>query len=482
MMSRVAIVALSVALSWLLGSAASRGQGIYPFLAGAFALAAALWAHSRGRRAVLYGFLYLQILLAAAVLVLESTLHLWPGILRGPVANVAYTGYHWQKGGIYFLDPHRGPVLRASFRRSLYWSGHWWQHQTNADAYRGPRLAQADAIFAGDSMIYGHGVEEPDTVSARFTARTGRTAANLGQQGTCLLQTLLTLRVHGPRLRPRVVYVCAHFNDLEEVIRYYDEADLRRFLDSPQGAASPPLAREEYRPQAPWNLREVFARDLALPLRVAGIPGALARSLRDPQLGSDRGPRDPFVPTPEEIGTPLPALFAEASPEERLPWLAERRAVAEIKALCDTLGASLVLFDLGYPESHSRAIEALAGELGVAYSRAGRVVLERSRAREAVYLADDGHWSGSGASVVAEELARDTSRTSSDPNRASSRAPGGDMAPARTSGHGPRPRHRALLQGWIPLTLGGAADTIPAVTPKSQQSRALVLGERRAVP
>ncbi len=422
-MSRLVVVALSVALSWLLGSAASRGQGLYPFLAGVLALAAALSAHARGRRGILYGFLYLQILLAVAVLLLEATLHLWPGTVGGQVANVAYTGYHWQKGGIYSLDPHRGPVLRPSFSRRMFWSGHWWQHQTNADAYRGPRLSQADAIFAGDSMIYGHGVEEPDTVSARFTARTGWAAANLGQQGICLLQTLLTLRVHGPRLRPRVVYVCAHFNDLEEVARYYEEAELRRFVASPDAIATAPLARDEYRPQPFWNLRALFARDLALPLRVAGIPGALARSHSTSQSASNRGPRDPFVPTPEEIGTALPALSGEASPEERLPWLAESRAVAEIKALCDTLGARLILFDLGYPESHTRAIEALAGDLGVAYSPAGRVVLERSRAGEDVYLADDGHWNGAGASVVAEELARGTSSTTSDPKRANSRAP-----------------------------------------------------------
>jgi hypothetical protein len=129
------------------------------------------------------------------------------------------------------------------------------------------------------------------------------------------------------------------------------------------------------------------------------------------------------VPTSGEIGTALPALSDRASPAERLPWLAERRAVAEIKAFCDTLDARLVLFDLGYPASHTRAIEALAGELGIAYSPAGRVVLERSQAGEVVYLADDGHWNGAGAALVAEELERGTSSPTSDPKRASPQPP-----------------------------------------------------------
>jgi len=404
-LSWAAVVAVSVAFSWLLGSAASRGQGVYPFLAALLALAVALLAHARGRRVALYGFLFFQLLASTGVLMLEAVLHLWPGVLGGQVANVAYTGYHWQRGGIYMLDPHRGPVLRPSFGRRMYWSGHWWWHQTNEDAYRGPRLERADVILLGDSMVYGHGVEEPDTIAARFAARTGLAAANLGQQGTCLLQSFLALRVHGPRLRPRVVYACAHFSDLDEVVRYYERAELRRFLASPSGAPAAPLAREEYRPQLDWNLRQLFARNLALPLRVGGISGAVVRSLRVRTPASSAGRRDPFMPTREEIAAPLEALAADAPPEERLPWLTERRAAAEIKLLSDALGARLVLFDLGYPEAHSRAVEALAEELGCGYCPAGRVALARSLAGEVVYLSDDGHWNGAGAEIVAEELA-----------------------------------------------------------------------------
>jgi hypothetical protein len=69
-----------------------------------------------------------------------------------------------------------------------------------------------------------------------------------------------------------------------------------------------------------------------------------------------------------------------------------------------------VLLDLGYPRGLSRAVEALAGELQVEYSAAGRVALDRALAGQPIYLADDGHWTPEGNDVVAAELSRALTR------------------------------------------------------------------------
>lgn len=78
----------------------------------------------------------------------------------------------------------------------------------------------------------------------------------------------------------------------------------------------------------------------------------------------------------------------------------------EIKRACDGIRARLVLLDLGYPEAESRAVEALAAEIGLGYSPAGRVVLARALAGEEMYLVDDGHRTPAGCRTIAEELAR----------------------------------------------------------------------------
>ncbi len=399
------LVAAGLVLLWLMASAASRGQGFLFFAAGVAVLAWALHAFTRGRRDRLYGVIYLLLLGDSAALAFEGALHARPALLRGRLANIAYTGYHWQGGGIYDLDTHRGPVLRADVRRRLYWNGYWWNHSTSASGWRGREVANAQAVFVGDSMIYGHGVEEPQTVSARYSARTGQPAVNLGQQGTCQMQSLQTLALALPRLRARIVYASLHPTDIGEASRYYDDLELRRFAEAADGRPYAPFARAEYGPRAWWNPVWLWSRHLALPLRCAGLLGALARFSRPESRFEQHVHRDPFVPSAEETHAALPALAAGAADPAGLPWRAERRAVLEMKRLCDRLGARLVLLDLGYPEALTRATEALAHELGAEYSDAGRQILVRAQAGERLYLADDGHWSPAGHDALAALLA-----------------------------------------------------------------------------
>jgi hypothetical protein len=258
-------------------------------------------------------------------------------------------------------------------------------------------------VFLGDSMIYGHGVDEPDTVPARFEALTGAATANLGQQGTCAPQQLAILRRRGLALRPRVVFLCAHFTDPGDAVRLFDAAELRRFVS---GQPPPPHVRPEYGPARPYDPLWLWARHAGLPLWSGGILGSLVRGVRERRFQELTRARDPFVPTAAELDEVPPELAAGTGPGASLGWQAHRRAVGDIAAEARAAGARLVVFDLGYPRRFSAAMEALAAELGVEYSPAGRVALRSALAGEPVYLASDGHWTAHGGAVVAGELAR----------------------------------------------------------------------------
>jgi hypothetical protein len=289
----------------------------------------------------------------------------------------------------------------------MYWAGHWWEHDANADGYRGPAVARADAVFLGDSMVYGHGVGPADTLPARFAARTGRAVANLGQQGTCQLQSWLRLERIGLRLRPATVFASSHFTDVAEATQWYPAEELERFLASPLESPYWPLAREEYRPRPGWDPVSFWARHVSLPLRCGGLSGAVFRALRGrAPAGGSSAAGSWRLPSSADIEAPFTAASPEAAPADALGWRVHVRAIREIKRLCDGAGARLVLFDLGYPRGFSRAVEALAVELGVEYSPAGRVALEEALAGRPVYLVDDGHWTAEGNDVVAAELAR----------------------------------------------------------------------------
>ena len=398
----ILVIATFLVWLWVVASAASRGSGFVVVLMGLLGLALALVAHRRGHKRALYALYYACFIGAILALALEATLRLAPGVLRGPVANVAYTGYHWQQGGIYDLDDHMGPDMRKNARREMYWSGHWWTHEANRRGFRGPDMARADAVFLGDSMVYGHGVSEPDTLSACFAAHAGLTTANLGQQGTSQVQSWIRLERIGLPLQPRVVFAASHFTDVADAHHWYAPEELRRYLESPLDAPYVPFARDEYRPRPRWDPFAAWARYVSLPMRCSAIWGAAFRAavLR----GRHQWPQASghwTIPSDAEVAAPFDPT---QNPQDRLGWDVHRRSVRQIKWLCDGAGAQLVLFDVGYPTAFSRAVEQLAADVGADYSPAGRVVLQKAHEGRPVYLPDDGHWTREGNDLVAREL------------------------------------------------------------------------------
>jgi hypothetical protein len=390
-----------VLLLWLVASAL-RGKGLLLFAAGLVAGAAALYARRIGRSRPLLTLVYGTLLAAATVASVEAVLRLAPGVLRGWLANYVFNGYHGERDGTLQPDPYLGVALRPGVRRWMYWNAHWWWHEANPRGYRGSAAAVADAVFIGDSMVYGHGVGEADTLPAQFSRQTGLKAANLGQQGTCLVQGLQLFRAKGLPLRPRHVFVSSHPTDLLDAFFWYDAAEIDRFIVDPGYV---PRAKPQF--TAPRNVLDVWAQHVALPLRAARLLHAiLARPSRWEFRGAEGMTGDRFVPGRDWIEQP----FAP-TPAEQQGWRAHREAAARIKKLADTVGARTVLFDLGYPAAFSAAVERLAGEIGATYSPAGRRALARAQAGGEMYLARDGHWTPEGAAVIAEALAKNVDGT-----------------------------------------------------------------------
>jgi hypothetical protein len=398
--SVAALSALYVLLLWLVSSML-RGKGILVAAAGAAALAASLVTAARGRRQPLYRLFFVAALAAVGTLGLEAILWLAPGLLKGRLANQVLSGYHSERDGIYVSDPYLGRTLRPAFARSMYWNGHVWRHDANADGYRGPRLTRADAVFLGDSMIYGHGVETDQTVPARFQAVSGLPSANLGQQGTCPVHALELLRRQGLSLHPRYVFLCAHPTDVMDAISAYDSEELERFV-----------ARDGYRPLARTRdesrVFQYWLVHVAIPLRAARVLRGVMHPA-EPAFGPAIAPNDDarFLPSPEYVAEPFAPLAEGARPDTKLGWSVFRRAIAQIAQEAERIGAQVVLFDIGYPTAFSSAVEDVAREVGARYSDAGRVVLEAARKGADVYLPRDGHWSPAGCDAVARRLATD---------------------------------------------------------------------------
>jgi hypothetical protein len=400
------LVPTYVVLIWIVASASSRERGGLTFAAALVAVGIGILYFRAGRRDVLYRLYAVTLMAASVALALELALWTHPGVLDGALANFAYGGYHWFRGGIYDRDLHRGAVMVAGFRRRMYWNGHSWMHETNADGYRGARLEQADAVFLGDSMIYGHGVEQDDTVAARFQALTGRPTANLGQQGTGAIQQLMAFQATGRRLHPRLVFAASHPTDIADALEVYDIDELRHFDREGLVEGQWPIVREKYRPRPSWDLFDLWARRLAFPLRVNGLAGAAVRTALLPR-GEAPSP-DPFAAAAALANEPFAAATAQATENERLGWSAHLRALIELRRECEAAHAQLIVLDLGIPHAFSTAVETAVKAAGITYSPAGRIAFARAAEGAPVYLPRDGHWTPTGTEIVARELGRET--------------------------------------------------------------------------
>jgi hypothetical protein len=161
-----------------------------------------------------------------ALALLDIALRLAPEFPGQRLANATWTRYGRFAGGIYVREPVSGVYfMRPGQRTTNYWNGYRWQHESDARGFRNPAGSPHEVLLLGDSLIYGHGVEEPSTVAHFLRATHGIGAYNMGRQGACLFDEYVYLRTFSAELVPREVLIFVFLNDFDdlEVYRTADE-------------------------------------------------------------------------------------------------------------------------------------------------------------------------------------------------------------------------------------------------------------------
>lgn len=116
---------------------------------------------------------------------------------------------------------------------------HRWHHRSDQLGFRNPvDQRHVDVAILGDSMVYGHGVEEPDTAASVLRGRLGLRVANLGVVAASPVDYLAYVNHVVPRLSPRVVVIFLYRNDLSDVNRARTRADMERFVVEGRGRES----------------------------------------------------------------------------------------------------------------------------------------------------------------------------------------------------------------------------------------------------
>lgn len=174
------------------------------------------------------GALSLSILLGLGVL--EIALRVLPLKRASNLSNEVYTAYGSFPGGIYFTEPEtRINFMVPNFKAENFWNGYSWQHRTDALGFRNPPgLKNRSLLLLGDSLIYGHGVEERQTAADILRTRYGRPAYDMARQGDCLYQQYVLLRLYHRELAPKTVVLFVFLNDFSDLLFYRTREEIER--------------------------------------------------------------------------------------------------------------------------------------------------------------------------------------------------------------------------------------------------------------
>jgi hypothetical protein len=332
----------------------------------------------------------------------EITVRVRPDILGQQVSNRMFSKYKQGPGGMYFLDATTSVTFMwPDFETRAYYNGYFWNHRTDRYGFRNPRdRTSRKVLLLGDSLVYGHGVEEDETAAHLLASRYGDGVYNMGRQGDCLYQEYVLFRAYLGAFRPGTVMVFVFSNDFDDVLAYRTGAQLRDL---------PEISGFDYA----RILREVEAVGKAGPPRQAGgswrsrlvAPRAFMRLARR-VFGAGHKP-GATTRTPIAAGGKAPGAQGLA-----LASVYYRQVLADMARRSRAAGVDLVAvnLDIGYvdagqdPRDWERARQRTGSLLAGAARKNGFGYVDASRLFEgcpSCRLTGDGHLSPEGHARLA---------------------------------------------------------------------------------
>jgi hypothetical protein len=330
----------------------------------------------------------------ASELFLRSLHHeILPAAVSNEVANPYRTGF----GGIYDYDPAMNSnFFKPGHRQQMHFNGYRWEHRGDSRGFRNPvDRSRADVVLIGDSMIYGHGVEEEDTVRHRLEALLGEPVANLGMQGAAAHSEYQIVKRYALDLRPRYLLVFFLNNDVEDLLLLSEE-QMMRFVTAPPEQRD--VAYFDAPPSASPSGDELW--DVVEGMYVYRALRVLGTLLQRDVLGTSTAHAAPLPPGFRRNRLMSLAFLFHEMAVRRMHLMARDRSIELVHVFLYT----------GQPNRGEGFFEEVLARFcaaeGIPFLSL-RPPLEAAFARgDEPFLEGDGHLSPVGAQIVAESLAR----------------------------------------------------------------------------
>lgn len=401
---------IQVGLLILLGKAVvGLDRGLFASLANTHLpivrpLGAVLHALDRRLRAAVLTYRVPLLVSATSLLVslgvLELYLRYFPHTLPRALANHVASAYHTGPSGIYRYAPElHMRLMHPSHEQSMYFNGHRWRHRTDSRGFRNPaERPTASVVLLGDSIVYGHGVEEVSTIRHHLEAILGRPVANLGIQGSSIHEEYQVLKTFALGLRPRHVFLLFLANDIDD-LGNLTEAELSAFLatavtDHVTPYFHPRTSREGWAARAHVTV-ESWWDDLSVVKAFGFLLGAVPVRWSAPAEASEA---DWATLSSLGAGSALKMRF-HLHALRKMQDLADRHGFAFVNVFTYT---GLIPHEAAY----ERIQDAFCRTHGIGFLSLRPAFVEAARSGETLFLEEDGHLSDNGARLAARLLAQ----------------------------------------------------------------------------
>jgi hypothetical protein len=375
------------------------------------------------RRRAEVALLGISTLLALALL--EVTLRLSLHRLPVALANKLAGSYSANGDGIYRPDLDLRLVrMRPHYRRTMFFNGFTWTHQTDALGFRNSmELMQADIVLLGDSMIYGHGVEETQTVASHLRTLTKRSVANLGQQANGMHEEYQFLLHPGRSLKPKWVFLFLLNNDITDTVQALSTLEQERFLEIPDGRFEDPYAESKATSKRALSLRRRAWNSLQDPTNSLYVVRAVEfayKALTKPRITSLHRSAPPLPSgSPGKTTESDSAIDEDAAlrsepfvsePELVLAYRFQVKGFRQMQRVAQQDGFKLAVIYFATIQEFDEVFDGLFQKAcraeGITYVSLRDYYRQREAEGVTLFLKNDGHLNDTGARATAEELLR----------------------------------------------------------------------------
>jgi len=169
------------------------------------------------------------------LIIFEITLHVNPLILGDDFANTVKSRYKTGYGGIYEYDSKVSMLfMKPNFRTEAYFNRYTWLHETDSLGFRNPRdILDPDIILLGDSFIYGHGLNQNQTVGYFLEEITNYSTMNMARQADSSFQQAYILNTYALKYKPKYIIYFFFSNDIDGLRDFLKKEDMIAFIQTP---------------------------------------------------------------------------------------------------------------------------------------------------------------------------------------------------------------------------------------------------------